>query len=64
MNDEGTERGRRLRVGVFVLIGLAANSLFGWWWMDPIAGLGVALLAIKEGREAWSSGELCGGHTD
>jgi len=24
MNDEGTERGRRLRVGVFVLIGLAA----------------------------------------
>ena len=25
-----------------VLIGLAANSLFGWWWMDPIAGLVVA----------------------
>jgi phospholipid/cholesterol/gamma-HCH transport system substrate-binding protein len=24
MNDEGTERGRKLRVGVFVLIGLAA----------------------------------------
>jgi divalent metal cation (Fe/Co/Zn/Cd) transporter len=42
-----------------VLIGLAANSLFGWWWMDPIAGLVVAALAVKEGREAWSSGELC-----
>ena len=42
-----------------VLIGLAANSLFGWWWMDPIAGLGVAALAVREGREAWVSGDLC-----
>lgn len=42
-----------------VLIGLAANSLFAWWWMDPLAGLVVAALAIKEGREAWTSGELC-----
>ena len=42
-----------------VLLGLAANSVFGWWWMDPIAGLVVAALALKEGREAWTSGELC-----
>ena len=42
-----------------VLIGLAANSLFGWWWMDPLAGLFVAALAVREGWEAWSSGELC-----
>ena len=42
-----------------VLIGLAANSLFGWWWMDPLAGLVVAALAVREGWEAWSSGELC-----
>jgi cation diffusion facilitator family transporter len=42
-----------------VLLGLAANALFGWWWMDPIAGLVVAALAVREGREAWSSGELC-----
>jgi divalent metal cation (Fe/Co/Zn/Cd) transporter len=42
-----------------VLIGLAANALAGWWWMDPLAGLVVAGLAVKEGREAWSSGELC-----
>lgn len=42
-----------------VLLGLGANSLFGWWWMDPIAGLLVAGLAIREGREAWASGELC-----
>ena len=42
-----------------VLVGLAANSLFGWWWMDPLAGLVVAALALKEGREAWTSGDLC-----
>jgi divalent metal cation (Fe/Co/Zn/Cd) transporter len=42
-----------------VLIGLAANSLAGWWWMDPLAGLIVAALAIREGRTAWASGELC-----
>ncbi len=42
-----------------VLVGLAANALFGWWWMDPIAGLVVAALAIREGREAWTSGDLC-----
>jgi divalent metal cation (Fe/Co/Zn/Cd) transporter len=42
-----------------VLVGLAANGLFGWWWMDPLAGLAVAGLAVKEGRDAWTSGDLC-----
>jgi len=42
-----------------VLLGLAANTLAGWWWMDPLAGLVVAVLAVKEGREAWTSGDLC-----
>lgn len=42
-----------------VLVGLAANALFGWWWMDPAAGLVVAALAVREGRAAWTSGDLC-----
>ncbi len=42
-----------------VLLGLAANALLNWWWMDPVAGLVVAALALREGREAWTSGELC-----
>ena len=46
-------------LSVVVFLGLAANSLFGWWWMDPIAGLFVAGLAVKEGWEAWRGGELC-----
>ena len=42
-----------------VLLGLTANALLSWWWMDPVAGLVVAVLALREGREAWTSGELC-----
>ncbi len=41
-----------------VLIGLVANSLFGWWWADAIAGLVIAAFAIREGIEAWR-GDAC-----
>ncbi|MCW4386548.1 cation transporter [Salinibacterium sp. SYSU T00001] len=36
-----------------VLIGLLLNSLFGWAWADSVAALVVAVLAIREGIEAW-----------
>lgn len=42
-----------------VLIGLLANSLLGWWWLDPIVGLGIAALAIREGRNAWHGEDCC-----
>ena len=38
-------------LAVGVLIGLAANALFGWWWADPIAALLVAVAALREGFE-------------
>jgi divalent metal cation (Fe/Co/Zn/Cd) transporter len=41
-----------------VLVGLLANALLEWWWLDPVIGLGIAALAVKEGREAWG-GEVC-----
>ncbi|KQR51748.1 cobalt transporter [Leifsonia sp. Leaf336] len=41
-----------------VLIGLVLNSLFGWWWADPLAGLVIAIFAIREGIEAWK-GDAC-----
>jgi len=41
-----------------VLVGLLANTILGWWWLDPAIGLGIAALAIQEGREAWR-GEVC-----
>jgi divalent metal cation (Fe/Co/Zn/Cd) transporter len=41
-----------------LLVGLVLNSLLGWSWADPIAGLVIAAVALKEGREAWK-GDLC-----
>jgi len=41
-----------------LLIGLVLNSTLGWWWADPLVGLVVAGLAVKEGREAWR-GDAC-----
>lgn len=41
-----------------VLIGLVANSLFGWWWVDALAGLFIAVMAVREGIEAWR-GDAC-----
>ena len=41
-----------------VLIGLVLNSLLGWWWADAIAGLVIAVFAIREGIEAWR-GDAC-----
>jgi divalent metal cation (Fe/Co/Zn/Cd) transporter len=41
-----------------VLIGLLLNSVFGWWWVDAIAGLVIAAFAIREGIEAWR-GDAC-----
>jgi divalent metal cation (Fe/Co/Zn/Cd) transporter len=45
-----------LSAGLFV--GLSLNALVGWWWADPITALGIAAVAIREGRNAWR-GEAC-----
>jgi divalent metal cation (Fe/Co/Zn/Cd) transporter len=41
-----------------VFLGLAGNALFGWWWLDPIAALVIAGVAVSEGLETWR-GEGC-----
>ena len=35
------------------LIGLGLNAWLGWWWADPAAALTIAVLAVREGIEAW-----------
>jgi divalent metal cation (Fe/Co/Zn/Cd) transporter len=42
-------------LSVILLAGLVLNARVGWWWADPVAALGIAWLALREGREAWSS---------
>ncbi|MFF2083314.1 cation diffusion facilitator family transporter [Nocardia sp. NPDC058176] len=41
-----------------LLVGLLLNSVFGWSWADPVAALVIAVIAVKEGRNAWK-GETC-----
>ena len=41
-----------------LLVGLLGNAAFGAWWLDPVVGLLIAGVAVKEGREAWR-GEGC-----
>ena len=41
-----------------VLIGLVLNLAFGWTWADPVAGLVIVVLAVREGLEAWR-GDAC-----
>jgi divalent metal cation (Fe/Co/Zn/Cd) transporter len=42
-----------------LLVGLVVNATLGWSWADPIAGLVIAVVAVREGLEAWR-GESCG----
>ena len=41
-----------------LLVGLVLNATLGWSWADPIAGLVIAAVAVREGLEAWR-GEGC-----
>lgn len=41
-----------------VMVGLLGNALFGLWWLDPVAALVIAAVAVREGRESWR-GEGC-----
>ena len=36
---------------------LLANTVLGWWWLDPLVALGIAALAVCEGTEAWHGEE-------
>ena len=39
-----------------VLVGLVANAVVGWWWLDPVIALGIAAIAVREGYETWAGG--------
>lgn len=42
-----------------LLVGLLANSFFGLWWLDPVAALLIAALAVREGLNAWRGDLQC-----
>ena len=46
-------------LSVILLAGLLLDATLNWWWADPVAALGIAVLAIREGREAWAGDDCC-----
>jgi divalent metal cation (Fe/Co/Zn/Cd) transporter len=42
-----------------VLVGLGLTATLGWWWVDPIIALAIAVVAVTEGRKAWRGEECC-----
>lgn len=36
-----------------VLVGLAVNGFFGWWWADPMASLVIVYYGFRESVHAW-----------
>ena len=57
-HGEGTQNILCGYLAVAVLAGLLGNAILGWWWLDPVAALAIAGLAIREGRASWR-GESC-----
>jgi divalent metal cation (Fe/Co/Zn/Cd) transporter len=44
-----------------LLIGLLGNAIAGAWWLDPVVGLLIAAVAVKEGADAWRGDGCCVG---
>ncbi|MET9925422.1 MULTISPECIES: cation transporter [unclassified Streptomyces] len=42
-----------------LLVGLLLNAALGWSWADPVAALAIAVIALKEGRDAWQGKGCC-----
>lgn len=42
-----------------LLVGLLLNATLGWSWADPVAALVIAVIAVKEGRDAWQGKGCC-----
>ena len=46
-------------LSAILLAGLVVNGLWGWSWADPIAALGIAAIAVREGLNAWRGDPCC-----
>jgi len=56
---EGTQNLLCACLAAAVLVGLTANASLGWWWLDPLVGVVVAGVALKEGKAAWQGDNCC-----
>ena len=51
-------------LSALLLLGLLLNSLFGFWWADPLAAFVMAPIIAREGREALRGNACTDCHAD
>jgi divalent metal cation (Fe/Co/Zn/Cd) transporter len=49
-------------LSAILLGGLIVNALFGWWWADPVAGLVMIPIIVREGVEGLRGETCCESH--
>lgn len=58
-HGEGTQNVLCGYLALAVLAGLLGNTMLGWWWLDPIAALAIAAIAVREGVQSWRGKSCC-----
>jgi divalent metal cation (Fe/Co/Zn/Cd) transporter len=57
---EGTQNYLCAAQATAVLAGLAITAVWpGGWWIDPVIGLGIAAVAVREGIGSWHGDDCC-----
>jgi divalent metal cation (Fe/Co/Zn/Cd) transporter len=56
---DGTQTMLCTYLSAVLLVGLVLNGTLGWGWADPVAGLVIAAVAVREGVEAWRGDGCC-----
>jgi divalent metal cation (Fe/Co/Zn/Cd) transporter len=56
---DGTQTLLCTYLSAVLLLGLVLNATLGWGWADPVAGLVIAGVAVREGLEAWRGDSCC-----
>jgi divalent metal cation (Fe/Co/Zn/Cd) transporter len=56
---DGTQTLLCTYLSAVLLVGLLAAALLGWWWLDPVAALVIAGVAVREGRSSWRGDACC-----
>jgi divalent metal cation (Fe/Co/Zn/Cd) transporter len=58
-HGEGTQNLLCAFLAAAVLVGLLGNAAFGLWWLDPLAALVIAGVAVREGVQSWRGQGCC-----
>ncbi|WP_323095902.1 cation diffusion facilitator family transporter [Intrasporangium sp. YIM S08009] len=56
---DGTQTLLCTYLSAVLLVGLLANALLGWWWLDAVAALAIAGVAVREGVQNWRGDPCC-----